>query len=189
MCSFGSCQTRFEFLSQFRKVRNAFECFVTQVQTRLPKTKCVWPMKINMICTVYHPFCLTMRTTFLFNVNWKISLWWIISMFLRLCCVETLLSVITNPLNQSHVSQLIWPGNIIHKTCYFLIDGMPLVKSSAPPAMHHVFERPYAYITREVFHYHMTLMSASTMVSHGVSWCLMVPDGACVSVDFVAIYE
>ena len=34
MCSFGSCQTRFEFLSQFRKIRNAFECFVTQVQTR-----------------------------------------------------------------------------------------------------------------------------------------------------------
>ena len=28
MCSFGSCQTRFELLSQFRKVRNAFECFV-----------------------------------------------------------------------------------------------------------------------------------------------------------------
>ena len=56
MCSFRSCQTRFEFLSQFRKVRNAFECFVTQVQTRLPKTKCVWPMKINVICTV----CLTL---------------------------------------------------------------------------------------------------------------------------------
>ena len=53
MCSFGSCQARFEFLSQFRKVRNAFECFVTQVQTRLPKTKCVWPMKINVICTVF----------------------------------------------------------------------------------------------------------------------------------------
>ena len=52
MCSFGSYQTRFEFLSQFRKVRNAFECFVTQVQTRLPKTKCVWPMKINVICTI-----------------------------------------------------------------------------------------------------------------------------------------
>ena len=34
MCSFGSCKTRFEFLSQFRtQVRNAFECFVTQVQT------------------------------------------------------------------------------------------------------------------------------------------------------------
>ena len=49
MCSFGSCKTRFEFLSQFR---NAFECFVTQVQTHLPKTKCVWPMKINVICTV-----------------------------------------------------------------------------------------------------------------------------------------
>ena len=43
MCSFGSCQTRFEFLSQFRKVRNAFECFVTQVQTHLPKTKRIWP--------------------------------------------------------------------------------------------------------------------------------------------------
>ena len=53
MCSFGSCQKRFEFLSQFRKVRNAFECFVAQVQTHLPKTKCVWPMKINVICTVY----------------------------------------------------------------------------------------------------------------------------------------
>ena len=52
MCSFGSCKTCFEFLSQFRKVRNAFECFVTQVQTRLPKTKHVWPMKINVICTV-----------------------------------------------------------------------------------------------------------------------------------------
>ena len=53
MCSFGSCKTRFEFLSQFRKVRNAFECFVTQVQMRLPKTKRVWPMKINVIGTVY----------------------------------------------------------------------------------------------------------------------------------------
>ena len=53
MCNFGSCQTRFEFLSQFRKVRNAFECFVTQVQTHLPKTKRVWPMKINVICTMY----------------------------------------------------------------------------------------------------------------------------------------
>ena len=42
---------QFRFLSQFRKVRNAFECFVTQVQTRLPKTKCVWTMKINVICT------------------------------------------------------------------------------------------------------------------------------------------
>ena len=46
------CQTRFEFLSQFRKLRNAFECFVTQVHTHLPKTKRVWPMKINVICTV-----------------------------------------------------------------------------------------------------------------------------------------
>ena len=55
MCSFRSCQTRFEFLSQFRKVRNAFECFITQVQTRLPKSKCVWPMKINVICTVPQP--------------------------------------------------------------------------------------------------------------------------------------
>ena len=52
MCCFGSCKTRFKFLSQFRKVRNAFECFVTQVQTRLPKIKRVWPMKINVICTV-----------------------------------------------------------------------------------------------------------------------------------------
>ena len=62
MCSFCSCQTRFEFLSQFRKVRNVFECFVTQVQTQLPKTKRVWPMKINVICTVsdilyYQPPC------------------------------------------------------------------------------------------------------------------------------------
>ena len=53
MCSFGSCQTRFEFLSQFRKVRNAFECFVAQVQMQLPKTKRIWPMKINVICTVH----------------------------------------------------------------------------------------------------------------------------------------
>ena len=52
MCSFGSCKTSFEFLRQFRKVRNAFKCFVTQMQTQLPKTKRVWPMKINVICTV-----------------------------------------------------------------------------------------------------------------------------------------
>ena len=26
--------------------------FRSTVQTRLPKTKCVWPMKINVICTV-----------------------------------------------------------------------------------------------------------------------------------------
>ena len=53
MCRFGSCQTRFEFLSQFRKVRNAFECFVTQVQTRLPKTKCVvaYEDKRDLYCT------------------------------------------------------------------------------------------------------------------------------------------
>ena len=59
MCRFGSCKTRFEFLSQFRKVRNAFECFVTQVQTHLPKTKRVWPMKIcsvgNDTCIYYCP--------------------------------------------------------------------------------------------------------------------------------------
>ena len=36
-----------------RAKRVSFECFVTQVQTRLPKTKCVWPMKINVICTVW----------------------------------------------------------------------------------------------------------------------------------------
>ena len=52
MCSFGSCKTGFGILSQFRKVRNAFECFVAQVQTLLPKTKRVWPMKMNVICTV-----------------------------------------------------------------------------------------------------------------------------------------
>ena len=56
MCSFGSCQTCFELLRQFRKVRNAFECFVTQVQTRLPNTKRVWPMKINVVYTVTKRF-------------------------------------------------------------------------------------------------------------------------------------
>ena len=56
MCSFGTCQTRFEFLSQFRKVRNAYECFVTQVQTQLPKTKRVWHMKINVYCMLYCMF-------------------------------------------------------------------------------------------------------------------------------------
>ena len=67
MCSFGSCKTRFEFLSQFRKVRNAFECFVTQVQTRLPKTKRVWPMKINAICTVFN---LILPLLCLFTLIW-----------------------------------------------------------------------------------------------------------------------
>ena len=68
MCSFGSCQTRLEFLSQFRKVRNAFECFVTQVQTHLPKTKRVWPMKINVICTV---------GKFSNGINWRNPNWFV----------------------------------------------------------------------------------------------------------------
>ena len=74
MCSFGSCQTRFEFLGQFRKVRNAFECFVTQVQTHLPKTKRVWPMKINVICTVlrhlfHKAFVTTYHTIHMHGIN------------------------------------------------------------------------------------------------------------------------
>ena len=71
MCSFGSCQTRFEFLSQFRKVWN--ECFVTQVQTHLPKTKRVWPMKIkfNVICTV------------LMNCSWTIFLCQVLEQFMN----------------------------------------------------------------------------------------------------------
>ena len=73
MCSFGSCQTRFEFLSQFRKVRNAFECFVTQVQTHLPKTKRVWPMKINVICTVDWFSCNSHQNSFMSShKQWQI---------------------------------------------------------------------------------------------------------------------
>ena len=55
MCSFGLCQTRFKFLSQFRKVRNAFECFVTQVQTHWPKTRLAYEDKRDLycICLVY----------------------------------------------------------------------------------------------------------------------------------------
>ena len=62
MCNFGSCKTCLEFLSHFRKVRNAFECFVTQVQTHLPKIKRVWPMKINVICTVCCPLAVQTPT-------------------------------------------------------------------------------------------------------------------------------
>ena len=58
MCSFGSCQTRFEFLSQFRKVPNAFECFVTQVQTHLTKTKfrLAYEDKRDLYCMSRHRF-------------------------------------------------------------------------------------------------------------------------------------
>ena len=78
MCSFRSCQTRFEFLSQFRKVRNAFECFITQVQTRLPKTKCVWPMKINVICTVYGP---SAWNKVIFNLEKACRKWCLLSLW------------------------------------------------------------------------------------------------------------
>ena len=79
MCSFGSCQARFEFLSQFRKVRNAFECFVAQVQTQLPKTKRVWPMKINVICTVCHIW-----SCFLV-IRFPGKALWIEQMYLNIC--------------------------------------------------------------------------------------------------------
>ena len=42
----------FRILKPIQKSSKRVECFVTQVQTRFPKTKCVWPMKINVICTV-----------------------------------------------------------------------------------------------------------------------------------------
>ena len=51
MCSFGSCKTRFELLSQFRKVRNAFECFVTQVQTQL---RLAYEDKRDLYCSCIH---------------------------------------------------------------------------------------------------------------------------------------
>ena len=73
MCSFGSRQTRFEFLSQFRKVRHAFECFVTQ----LPKTKRSWPMKINVICIVYElvrtKCCTQITDPCIFPTDWSLA--------------------------------------------------------------------------------------------------------------------
>ena len=54
MCSFGSCQMRFEFLRQFRKVRNAFECFVTQVQLHVVaknQTRLAYEDKRDLYCT------------------------------------------------------------------------------------------------------------------------------------------
>ena len=52
MCSFGSCKMRFEFLSQFRKVRNAFECFVSQVQYAFAKnqTRLAYEDKRDLYC-------------------------------------------------------------------------------------------------------------------------------------------
>ena len=105
MCSFGSCQTRFEFLSQFRKVRNAFECFVTQVQTHLPKTKRVWPMKINVICTVG-------RLPIEYNVNSRLLGCW----YKLICGSDNKLSCIFYKLIYSlHVNQVYttdWLENI-----------------------------------------------------------------------------
>ena len=53
MCNFGSCKTRFEFLSQFRKVRNAFQCFVTHVQTLFAKIqmRLAYEDKRDLYCT------------------------------------------------------------------------------------------------------------------------------------------
>ena len=43
---------QFRFMQNAFRILKPFECFVTQVQTHLPKTKRVWPMKINVMCTV-----------------------------------------------------------------------------------------------------------------------------------------
>ena len=83
MCSFGSCKTR--FLSQFKKVRNAFECFVTQVQTHLPKTKRVWLMKINVICTVSVKLQKVLAATANRHTHlWNGISWWKIDLFVML---------------------------------------------------------------------------------------------------------
>ena len=43
----------FRILKPIQKsLKLRFECFITQVQTHLPEPKRVWPMKINVICTV-----------------------------------------------------------------------------------------------------------------------------------------
>ena len=54
MCSFGSYQTRFEFLSQFRKVRNAFECFVNTGANAFAKnqTRLAYEDKRDLYCSV-----------------------------------------------------------------------------------------------------------------------------------------
>ena len=61
------CEKRQTRNVQFRFMQNAFRILkpiqksskcvwmFAKNQTRLPKTKRVWPMKINVICTVHHP--------------------------------------------------------------------------------------------------------------------------------------
>ena len=51
MCSFGSCKTRFEFLSQFRKVRNAFECFVGANAFAKNQMRLAYEDKRDLYCT------------------------------------------------------------------------------------------------------------------------------------------
>ena len=57
MCSFGSCQTRFKFLSQFRKVRNAFECFVGANAFAKNQTRLAYEDKRGLYCIAGHESC------------------------------------------------------------------------------------------------------------------------------------
>ena len=62
MCSFGSCQTRFEFLSQFRKVRNTGANAFAKNQTRL-----AYEDKRDLYCNTFQ---LTLKCT-----NERLNLW------------------------------------------------------------------------------------------------------------------
>ena len=48
------CENRQTQNVQFRLMPNAFRILkpIQKSSKRLPKTKCVWPMKVNVICTV-----------------------------------------------------------------------------------------------------------------------------------------
>ena len=73
MCSFGSCQTRFKFLSQFRKVRNAFECFVRNTGANAVaknQTRLAYEDK----CDLYCMYITTEHTNDLHNLHQSIPI-------------------------------------------------------------------------------------------------------------------
>ena len=87
-----------KFLSQFRKAQNAFECFVTQVQTWLPKTKRVWPLKINVIW-----YCIYIQE----HENLKYALVYIVTFYRVAVEVLGMKILLTDGLKVSDLSHLL----------------------------------------------------------------------------------
>ena len=82
MCSFGSCKTRFEFLSQFRKVRKVRKsCKIAFAKNQ---TRLAYEDKRDLYCTSFNSYCVSKKHThFIYNMAYIGHFGWADNVYYR----------------------------------------------------------------------------------------------------------